>query len=56
VQLLYEEIGDSSINFTVPFWTDPDQQTYLTARSQAIEAIKQTFWPRSYDTFPHPDF
>jgi small conductance mechanosensitive channel len=40
VELLYEEFGESSINFTLRFWIDPDQKTYLTARSQAIKAIK----------------
>ena len=41
VELFYEEFGESSIIFTIRFWTDPDQKTYLTARSQAIKAIKQ---------------
>ncbi len=43
VELFYDEIADSSINFTVRFWADPDQITYLTAVSQAIKAIQQTF-------------
>ncbi len=43
VELFYEEIGDYTINFTLRFWTDPDQKAYLTARSQAIKAITQTF-------------
>ena len=43
VELFYDEIGESSINFTIRFWTDPDQTAYLTARSQAIKAIQQTF-------------
>ena len=43
VELFYDEIAESSIDFTIRFWTDPDQITYLTARSQAIKAIQQTF-------------
>ncbi len=43
VELFYDEIADSSINFTVRFWADPDQSAYLTAMSQAIKAIQQTF-------------
>jgi small conductance mechanosensitive channel len=43
VELFYEEFGDSSVLFTIRFWTDPEQKIYLTARSQAIKAIKQTF-------------
>jgi len=43
VELFYEDFGESSINFTLRFWTSPDQKTYLTARSQAIKAIKRTF-------------
>ncbi len=43
VELFYDEIADSSINFTVRFWADPDQIAFLTATSQAIKAIQQTF-------------
>jgi small conductance mechanosensitive channel len=43
VELFYEDFGESSINFTLRFWTDPDQKTHLMARSPAIKAIKQTF-------------
>jgi small conductance mechanosensitive channel len=43
VELFYDEIADSSINFTIRFWTDSDQIIYLTAMSQAIKAIQQTF-------------
>ncbi len=43
VELFYGEIAESSIDFTIRFWTDPDQITYLTARSQAIKAIQQAF-------------
>ena len=53
VQLFYEEFGESSIIFTLRFWTDPDQKTYLTARSQAIKAIKRTFEDHGI-TMPYP--
>jgi small-conductance mechanosensitive channel len=43
VELFYDEIAESSIDFTIRFWTDPDQIAYLTARSQAIKAIQQAF-------------
>jgi small conductance mechanosensitive channel len=43
VELFYGEIAESSIDFTIRFWTDPDQKAYLTARSQAIKAITKTF-------------
>lgn len=44
IRLFYTEFGDSSINFVVRFWVDYDRQaTYLAARSEAIEAIKQAF-------------
>jgi small conductance mechanosensitive channel len=43
VELFYEEFGDSSVNFTLRFWTDPDQKAYLTARSEAIKAIQWAF-------------
>ncbi len=43
VELFYEKVGDYSIDFEIRFWTDPDQKVYLTARSEAIKAIKRTF-------------
>jgi small conductance mechanosensitive channel len=43
VELFYEGIGDFTIDFTLRFWADPDQKSYLTARSQAIKAITQAF-------------
>ncbi len=43
VELFYEDFGESSINFTLRFWTDPDQKAYLTARSHAIKAINEAF-------------
>lgn len=44
VELFYEEFGDSSINFQLRFWIDFRKQTeFLTARSQAIMALKAAF-------------
>jgi small conductance mechanosensitive channel len=44
VELFYEEIGESSIDFTVRFWIPFSQQRdYLAARSEAIERLKRAF-------------
>jgi small conductance mechanosensitive channel len=44
VELYYEEIGESSINFVVRFWIPFSKQgDYLEARSEAIERIKKSF-------------
>jgi len=43
VELFYEKVGDYTIDFEIRFWTDPEQRVYLTARSEAIKAIKRTF-------------
>ena len=43
VELFYEKFDASSINFTIRFWTRPEQKIYLQARSEAIKAIRQTF-------------
>ncbi len=43
VELFYEEIGEFTIDFTLRFWAEPDQKSYLTARSQAIKAITRAF-------------
>lgn len=44
VELFYEEFGDSSINFQLRFWIPFKRQTdYLSARSDAIQAIKRAF-------------
>jgi small conductance mechanosensitive channel len=53
VELFYEEFGESSVFFTIRFWTDPDQKTYLTARSEAIKAIKLAFEEHDI-TMPYP--
>jgi small conductance mechanosensitive channel len=43
VELFYEKVGEYTIDFEIRFWTDPEQKVYLTARSEAIKAIKRTF-------------
>jgi small conductance mechanosensitive channel len=44
VELYYEEIGESSINFVIRFWISFSKQgDYLGARSEAIIRIKQAF-------------
>lgn len=44
VELYYEEIGESSINFVIRFWISfAKQADYLSARSEAILRIKQAF-------------
>ncbi len=44
IDLYFHEFGDSSINFTIRFWTGFKNETdFLEARSQAVIAIKQAF-------------
>ncbi|MEQ8712764.1 MAG: mechanosensitive ion channel family protein [Cyclobacteriaceae bacterium] len=44
VQLVYNEFADSSINFTLMIWIRyPDEPGYLTAKSDAIMAVKKAF-------------
>jgi len=44
ISLYFTEFGDSSINFIVRFWVPfKKQPDYLTAKSEAIIAIKKTF-------------
>lgn len=44
VQLVYNEFADSSINFTLMIWIQyPDEPGYLTAKSDAIMAVKKAF-------------
>ncbi len=40
VELFYEKVGDYTIDYQIRFWTEPDQKTWLKARSEAIKAIK----------------
>lgn len=54
IELFYEEFGDSSINFNLRIWlTNPEQKTYLSARSNAVMAIKNAF-DASDITIPFP--
>ncbi len=42
--LVYDEFGDSSINFTIRFWVKFNRQfDYRSARSEAVMAIKKAF-------------
>ncbi len=44
VEFFYEEFGDSSINFALRIWLkDPEQKTYLSAKSETVIAIKKAF-------------
>ena len=46
VQLFFNEFGDSSINYTLRFWLNPQatgQASYLQGQSQAIMAIKKAY-------------
>ncbi|WBL21205.1 mechanosensitive ion channel family protein [Zunongwangia sp. HRR-M8] len=44
VEFMYNEFGDSSINFTVRFWTDAKKNyDILVAQSRAIIGIKKAF-------------
>lgn len=44
VTLIYNEFGDSSINFSIRIWlVESAQSTYLNARSEAIKKIKSAF-------------
>ncbi|MFY0598892.1 MAG: mechanosensitive ion channel [Cyclobacteriaceae bacterium] len=44
VNLFFSEFGSSSINFKIMFWVKyPDHPGFLTARSEAIIAIKKAF-------------
>jgi small conductance mechanosensitive channel len=53
-ELFFEEFGDSSINFQLRVWlTDSTQPAFLTARSEAMIAIKKAF-DRDGITIPFP--
>ncbi len=43
VELFYEGFNGTTISFKVRFWTQPEQTTYLKARSDAIKAIDEIF-------------
>ncbi len=44
IEVMYNEFGDSSINFTLRFWLDMyEQKNYLKEKSKAIKAIKSAF-------------
>lgn len=43
VEFFYEKFDGTNINFSLRFWTQPDQDTYLRAESEALKAISRTF-------------
>jgi len=44
IDVVFNEFGDSSINFIARFWINPDTHTdYLMEQSKAIKAIKKAF-------------
>ena len=44
ISFIYNEFGDSSINFSIRIWlVESAQSTYLAARSEAIKNIKKSF-------------
>jgi small conductance mechanosensitive channel len=43
VEFYYEKFDGTNINFSLRFWTQPDQGTYLKAESEAIRAISRIF-------------
>lgn len=42
VEFFYEGFNGTAVNFTVRFWTQPEQTVFLRARSEAIKVINQT--------------
>ncbi len=54
LEFFYDEFGDSSINFNLRIWlVNAEQKTYLSAKSNAIIAIKNAF-DASGITIPFP--
>jgi small conductance mechanosensitive channel len=54
VEVVYEEFGDSSVNFLVRFWIHYSRQfDYVHARSEAIIKIKKAF-DEQHILFPFP--
>lgn len=54
ISLIYEEFGDSSINFSIRIWlVESTQRTYLKAKSEAIKKIKRAF-DQNDITIPFP--
>jgi small conductance mechanosensitive channel len=55
VELFFEELGESSVDFVVRFWIDFTSQNadYLQARGEAIERLKRAFDENGI-TFPFP--
>ena len=43
VEFFYEKFDGTNINFSLRFWTQPEQQTYLKAASEALKAVSRVF-------------
>jgi len=43
VEFFYEKFEGTNINFSLRFWTQPEQQTYLKAASEALKAVSRAF-------------
>jgi small conductance mechanosensitive channel len=43
VEFFYEKFDGTNMNFSLRFWTRPEQQTYLKAASEALKAISRVF-------------
>jgi small conductance mechanosensitive channel len=43
VEFFYEEFDGTNMDLTLRFWTQPEQQTYLKATSEALKAVSQAF-------------
>jgi len=42
-QVVFDEFGDRSINFTLYYWIDTTQTKYLEAQDMGVKAIKEAF-------------
>ena len=43
VEFFYEKFDGTNMNFSLRFWTQPEQQTYLKAASEALKAVSRVF-------------
>ncbi len=43
VEFFYEKFDGTNMNFSLRFWTRPEQQTYLKAASEALKAVSRAF-------------
>ena len=43
VEFFYEKFDGTNMNFSLRFWTQPEQQIYLKATSEALKAVSKAF-------------